>query len=128
MVVDALWYQIGILLASGIEEIELLAPVAVALGLGAVVASWLGLVAFEMAFSAGQTASTRPLWFAFGGSVALSLLGLRRFVSRRIVPRRRRNGVRHGACYGRMRRERGRLMGVQSVCAWSTPLAVAGFL
>jgi hypothetical protein len=51
-VVVALRDEVGILLARGVEEVELLAPVALALRLGAVVARRLGLVALEMALPA----------------------------------------------------------------------------
>lgn len=74
-VVVALGDQVGILFAGSVEEVELLAPVALALRLCAIVASGFGLVALEMALSAGQAAGAGALWLAIGGCIAVSFLG-----------------------------------------------------
>lgn len=52
-VVVPLRYKVGIALACRVEEVELLAPIAVALRFGAVVARWFRLIALEMALSTG---------------------------------------------------------------------------
>jgi hypothetical protein len=74
-VVGALGYDVGVSFASCVQEVELLAPTAVALRLGAVVAGGFRLVALEMALSAGQTAGARALRLAVRGRIALSFLG-----------------------------------------------------
>lgn len=89
LVVGAFGYEVGILFACGVEEVEFLAPIAVALGFGAVVACGLCLVALEMALPAGQAACARPLGLAICGRVAVSLLRLRWAIAGRVVPRRR---------------------------------------
>lgn len=61
-VVCSLGDQVCILFASSVEEVELLAPAAVALGLCAVVAGWLVLVALEMPLSTCQATCARSLW------------------------------------------------------------------
>jgi hypothetical protein len=74
-VVGALGYQIGVPLARRVEEVELLAPIAFPLRLGAVVAGRFGLVALEMALPTRQASRARALWLALGRSIALPLLG-----------------------------------------------------
>jgi hypothetical protein len=75
-VVGAFGYEVGIPLARRVEEVELLAPIALPLRLGAVVARRLGLVALEMALSTRQASCARALGLALGrGIAALSLLG-----------------------------------------------------
>jgi hypothetical protein len=95
-VVVALGDEVGLFLARRVEEVELLAPVALALRLGAVVARRLGLVALEMALSARQTSCARALGLAVGRGLAVSLLGRSRAAARRWVARRGGHGARHG--------------------------------
>ena len=96
LIVYALGYYVCISLACGVEEVEFLAPVALALRLEAVVAGWLGLVAFEMAFSACQTASARPLWLFLGRCIAGSLAGGQRLTSGRVIVGWRCGSTSHG--------------------------------
>lgn len=84
-IVVALWYEICIALACGVEEVELLAPVALALRLGAVVAAGLRLIALEMPLSAGQTAGARALGLAVGRGIAVALVGRHSPAARRRV-------------------------------------------
>ena len=65
--------QVCVSLAGCVEEVELLAPIALALGLEAVVARWLGLIALEMALPACQAASACSLGFVVGRRIAGSL-------------------------------------------------------
>jgi hypothetical protein len=74
-VVGALGYEIGVPLARRVEKVELLAPIALPLRLGAVVAGRFGLVALEVALPARQAPSARALWLALGRSIAFPLLG-----------------------------------------------------
>lgn len=97
LVVDALGDQICVSLAGGVEEVELLAPIAFSLGFEAVVASGLGLVAFEMALSACQAAGARALWFVIYGGVARSFPGGQRLICGRVIVGRGRSSVCHGA-------------------------------
>lgn len=87
LIFGAFGNQIGVLLAGCVKEVELLAPITVALRLCAVVATRLVLVALQMPFPARQASCARPLRLAFWGSVALPLL--RRLVAWRVIPRRR---------------------------------------
>lgn len=73
-VVDALGDQVGIALAGCVEEVELLAPAALALRLCAVVTCRLSFIALKMALSAGEAAGAGALGFALGGGIALALL------------------------------------------------------
>lgn len=72
-VVIALGNEVGGALAGRVEEVELLAPAALALRFGAVVARRLALVALEMALSARQAAGARALGLGLGGAVVVSL-------------------------------------------------------
>jgi hypothetical protein len=73
-IVIAFGYDVGIPFTCGVKEIKLLAPIALPLRLGAVVASRFGLIALQMALSTGQAASARALWLPLGRGIALSLL------------------------------------------------------
>jgi hypothetical protein len=89
LVLGALGDQVSVLLACCVQEIELLAPVAVSLRLCAVVAAWLVLVTFQVPFPACQAPRARPLRLALGCGIAFPFLGW--LVARRVVPGGRRN-------------------------------------
>lgn len=74
LVVDALGYQICIAFTSGIEEIQLLAPITVTLRFCAVGTGGLGFVALEMALSTRQAAGASALWLSVWSSITVSLL------------------------------------------------------
>lgn len=88
LVLSTLGDQVGILLAGSVEEIEFLAPIAVALRFCTIVAAWLILIALEVPFSARQTPCARSFGFAFRRGIAFPFF--RRLVAGRIVPGRRR--------------------------------------
>jgi hypothetical protein len=73
-VVGALGDEVGLLLARRVEEVELLAPVALALRLCAVVARRLRLVALEMALPARQASRARALRLPLGRGIVVPLL------------------------------------------------------
>lgn len=115
LVVDALGDQICISLAGGVEEVELLAPIAFSLGFEAVVAGGLGLVALEMALSARQAAGARALWPVVDSRVARSFPGGQRLVGGRVVVGRGRSRVCHGAA-AVAHRAGSRMVAVQGGC------------
>lgn len=97
LVVDALGDQVCAALAGGVEEIELLAPIAFSLRFEAVVAGWLSLIALEMALSACQTASTCSLRFVVCCAIACPFSCRQRFARRGVIVGRRRSSVCHSA-------------------------------
>lgn len=79
--------QVSILFAGRVKEVQLFAPIAVALGLCAIITTRLVLVALQMSLPTRQASCACSLGLALRSSVTSSLL--RRLVTRRVVPWRR---------------------------------------
>lgn len=95
LVVDALGNQVCAAFAGGVEKVEFLPPIAVALRLEAVVARGLGLVAFEMALSARQAAGACALGLVVECGIGSAFPRGQRLVGGGIVVGRRRGSVWH---------------------------------
>jgi hypothetical protein len=85
LVVDTLGNQVRVPLAGSVEEVELLAPIALALRLEAVAAGRLGLVALEMALPTCQAAGTCSLGFVVWCRIAGSLPRGQWLARRRVI-------------------------------------------
>jgi hypothetical protein len=85
LVVYALGDQVCVLLARGVEEVEFLAPIALALRLEAIVTRRLGFVTLQMPFPASQAPGTRSLGLVVRCGIASPLLGRQRLGSGRAI-------------------------------------------